>query len=375
MRLLLDGPDITSVLTKVHAEHGPDARIVSAERVRVGGLAGFFARERFEVAVEVGPPDPGTPSEPSEPSDEPAGSILDLAAAVDRLEREEGQLAVKPPVVAKTAGPSPGFAELLAVMGGPDGISRASAHPARPAATAPPVAPAPRDLTARSHERTDLCDRLRGLGVPEHLLASVGAGAAGDAVAVVTRLARLLPAPPTMPTGSGQVVVLVGDGVSAFEEAQRLARRARLAPSAVHLASPTPLGTGVPASRLVSSPAVAAERRARLARSATAAIVAVEAPFGEAGATWAARVVAALQPATTWYVAEASRKVADTADQICRIGGADGLVVTGTDATRDPATVLALRLPIAWLDGRRATAEAWTALLCGRLAEGDQTRC
>jgi len=52
-RLLLEGADIDELLARVRAEHGPDARIVHAEQKLVGGVAGFFAKRRFEVAVAV----------------------------------------------------------------------------------------------------------------------------------------------------------------------------------------------------------------------------------------------------------------------------------------------------------------------------------
>lgn len=52
-RLLLEGPDIEQLLARVRDEHGAHARIVSAEKVRTGGFGGFFAKQRFELAVEV----------------------------------------------------------------------------------------------------------------------------------------------------------------------------------------------------------------------------------------------------------------------------------------------------------------------------------
>jgi len=51
--LLLEGDDLEALLIKAHSEGGPDARIVRADKYRHGGLWGFFARERFEVAVEI----------------------------------------------------------------------------------------------------------------------------------------------------------------------------------------------------------------------------------------------------------------------------------------------------------------------------------
>ena len=52
-RLLLEGSDLAELMAHVQAEFGPGARIVRAERVRTGGFAGFFARERFELTVDV----------------------------------------------------------------------------------------------------------------------------------------------------------------------------------------------------------------------------------------------------------------------------------------------------------------------------------
>lgn len=49
----LEGPDLEALLAKVRAEYGERARIVEANRLRKGGIAGFFARETYEVVVDV----------------------------------------------------------------------------------------------------------------------------------------------------------------------------------------------------------------------------------------------------------------------------------------------------------------------------------
>jgi hypothetical protein len=54
-QLLLEGADIDELLLRVRREHGPDVRIVRAERKLVGGWGGFFAKRRFEVAIDVEP--------------------------------------------------------------------------------------------------------------------------------------------------------------------------------------------------------------------------------------------------------------------------------------------------------------------------------
>ena len=94
--LRLEGPDLPSLLEQVRAEYGPGARIVHAERIRRGGVGGFFARERYHVEVEVSEgsevrapsagPVGGQPAGPVGRGASSARSVLDL---VDRLNQEE----------------------------------------------------------------------------------------------------------------------------------------------------------------------------------------------------------------------------------------------------------------------------------------------
>ncbi|MEZ0166029.1 hypothetical protein AB2L27_14820 [Kineococcus sp. LSe6-4] len=53
MHLLLEGSDLGELLAEVRGQHGPAARVVRAERIRSGGVAGFFSKERYEVTVEM----------------------------------------------------------------------------------------------------------------------------------------------------------------------------------------------------------------------------------------------------------------------------------------------------------------------------------
>ncbi|WP_380176249.1 hypothetical protein ACFEMC_10920 [Kineococcus sp. DHX-1] len=53
MHLLLEGSDLGDLLAEVRTQHGPAARVVRAERIRSGGVAGFFSKERYEVTVEM----------------------------------------------------------------------------------------------------------------------------------------------------------------------------------------------------------------------------------------------------------------------------------------------------------------------------------
>jgi hypothetical protein len=55
-RVLLEGPAIEPLLAQVRDEYGSSVRIISADKVRSGGIGGFFAKQHYELSVEV--PDP-----------------------------------------------------------------------------------------------------------------------------------------------------------------------------------------------------------------------------------------------------------------------------------------------------------------------------
>ena len=95
---------LEDLLERVRTEVGADARIVAANRVRKGGIAGFFSRQAFEVLVEprAGDAHPVEPrandARPFDRSPSPArttdpdrirATILDLADAVSDIERED----------------------------------------------------------------------------------------------------------------------------------------------------------------------------------------------------------------------------------------------------------------------------------------------
>ena len=52
-QLLLEGQNLEALIVRARKEYGPGARVVRAEKVRVGGFLGFFTREHFELTVEI----------------------------------------------------------------------------------------------------------------------------------------------------------------------------------------------------------------------------------------------------------------------------------------------------------------------------------
>ncbi|GAA1412266.1 MULTISPECIES: hypothetical protein [Oerskovia] len=89
-RLRLAGDTLEAILDEARREHGPDVRIVSAERVITGGIKGLFGRQHYEAVVEVASPAPSRPTEHPVrfPAARRAGiaALLDDADEADRLQ-------------------------------------------------------------------------------------------------------------------------------------------------------------------------------------------------------------------------------------------------------------------------------------------------
>ncbi|MCL2091207.1 MAG: hypothetical protein FWH11_08310 [Micrococcales bacterium] len=107
-RLLLEGADLPELMEYVRTEFGPTAKIVRAERVRQGGFAGFFAKEKFELTVEVPPPPrlPVRPLRSHRPPPPAPSSLDDLLAAADAADAAPGSAPGAVPAVPQPA-PSP----------------------------------------------------------------------------------------------------------------------------------------------------------------------------------------------------------------------------------------------------------------------------
>jgi hypothetical protein len=93
-RVLLEGPAIEPLLAQVREEYGSSVRIISADKIRSGGFGGFFAKQRYELSVEV-PDDADKPRTTVKErvkrfstADEPAQTLeqlLERAEARDRV--------------------------------------------------------------------------------------------------------------------------------------------------------------------------------------------------------------------------------------------------------------------------------------------------
>lgn len=410
-RLLLEGSDLAELMSQVRVEFGPTARIVRAERVRSGGLAGFFARERYELTIDV--PDAPATAAPTlrerraamagQPAARPAPGLTGMDALLAAADAADGGMtqAVERPedVPPRVSTGEAAFADLLDQMRALSGLppedrvveipEQRTAEPETPTdagdpaarvfapiapapivpepiapalpAPEPPVVPVEQPATSRPGQVTRA--HLADLGVPEHLLTIVG-----DGPVQLSRLLAAVPTAPPLPHEPGSVLVVVGLPEDALRVAELLVLR--------HTSSGAVVRAGdveAPAARRLASPAAAARWRSQLDPHAEFTVVAVGVAPGRSRESAAAELIAALAPTQLWAVADARSKPRDCTRWLAAVGaqrGVDALAVTGLFDTSEPGTVLGLPVPVAWIDGVPASRMAWAAALGEHLPEG-----
>jgi hypothetical protein len=216
-----------------------------------------------------------------------------------------------------------------------------------------------------------LISHLLELGVPERLLGedfAVEVARLGAYAALTRALAAGLPTPPALPSGAGEVLLVVGPGVETLAAARSLAASMRLDGEQLQWASRGDLSALAPRSNRITSIDTALERRQEADRSSALTIVAVDVPLRAGGGAWLEQMVAVFAPVGVWAVVEATRKPEDVGPWLDALPRVDALMVQDTDLTADPAAVLSrTSTPVALLDGARATAHRWASLLCERL--------
>jgi hypothetical protein len=278
---------------------------------------------------------------------------------------------------------NPGFAEVLAGLQGAlagavetdgDGLDPADGVDAD-AATAPPPAAArragnlvrayrPENVTTATGETGPRAADLAALGVPEPMARR---GTDADPYRAAMQALADLPAPPAAPDRPGDVLVVAGELAHALPIARQVAADLRLDPATILLAGPSTAGTGVHPSRRITGPSDAERKARRMHRDDVPHVVVLDVPFTADDTGWARDVCDALGATAVWAVVDATRKTADAARHLRAIGDVDALAVHGARVTADPASPLGLPQPVALLEGRPATAQAWAALLAERL--------
>jgi hypothetical protein len=181
-----------------------------------------------------------------------------------------------------------------------------------------------------------------------------------------------LPRLPDLPGGTGLVIAVIGDRRSSLRLCRAMAKACGADPSQVVLAAPPGGGRGTaPAAGRIVDVTDATRERLAWRRRALPTFVAVDCPAALRGdgPAWARDVVAALEAHRVIGVVRAGRKVEDVAAWVELVGGVDGLALEALEETSTPYAVLALEIPVAYLDALEATPATWAqALLEGAAA-------
>jgi hypothetical protein len=343
-----EGTSIEAVLEEARAQVGAGVRIVEANRLRRGGIGGFFAKERFEVAVEV--LDAPAPV----PAPAPARRVLPPGVDPVLALAEEVSDGESMGTATSLSTEQDAFAELLGR------IARDVQEDSAPAPAPAPVAhhlpelttPAPTSLHGLSH-----------LGLPAAIVPT-----GEDTATGLLRALSALPVAGPVPKAAGDVVAVVGERDAALALARTIATELGLAHDEVVLASEHDDGQDLPLGCLLPTlPAVADERcSARWRRRPS--IVVVDVPVRPGASTFGRRALEALEPTATWGAVTAASKAEDVRAWSDSLGGLDAVAVDGLDLTTTPASILGTGIPVARLDGRPASPALWTALLMERLA-------
>lgn len=400
-RRRFEGTDVEALLDEVHKELGPDAQIVEANKLRKGGLGGFFARETFEIVAEPGViPTAGDTSAIRMPhadrtaDEEPAGGAPDgpalstesasFAEILDRLARdtiedEDPDPDDPPAVVARPAVLRRNAADARGAYAQPEPVALAAQdarvhewpsledleardRDAAPAVPAAPAAPVVAAVPARSAgERSPLVR----LGLPAALVPQPGSGR--DVQVALARRLQALPTAPEIPTAPGSVIAIVGNGTESVRVARRLASELSVDPDDVVVASQAN-DEQLPPWLHVADAGSAAQRRRAWWRRGRLTLVAVDNTETTDDAVWTRGVLDAIEPTLAWGVVDATRKPEDVAAWADKLGALDAIALENIRATVSPAAILHVGIPVASIDGRRATPERWAQVLATRLA-------
>jgi hypothetical protein len=329
------------------------------------------------AAVATGRPDDDAVTEPTvrrRPFVPP--SLLGDELALERATRDANDVEVLRPALTKVGPaleePAP-VNDLAARLWAQRDAALAAAPAAKPAAASVPVpVPHPTAMTedlepaAPSEPATTHVDVEPDADTAPSTSPHASVELDVEAVAPILRLApstavdaattTLAVATPLMPRRPGDLLVLLGDAVSAYAAARTMAAGARIPAALVHVVSDSTPVPGLPRKQRLHDVLEARLAGAQLAMNRTSGIVVIDAPLSLVadpfGQEWVGDVLDALDATTVWAVVDATRRTEDIARWLSVLPDPTGLVVHDLALTSDPEAVHTLGVPVAIVDGK-----------------------
>ena len=389
--LLFEGRDLEEVLSEAQLVFGPEVEIVQANRVRKGGVFGFFAREWYEVWAHG----------PAHQLANPALALLDRDADVDEIDTFQSM--VTNALAAQTGGD--GFSSAMDQFfteerGG--GTPVANTAPTR--ARVPVDASSGRAPTTDSGggiavverpTRTELADAVAAV-VPAAAaaIAPVSAAAATPATSAAVALedaprgASIFDEPrqartdllwavldrietmteiPTLPDQG--IVVFIGEVSTTLPLVQELGHRLGVWGNEVAVVT-RHQHEDVPTWLTVDDLGDLAARAPRWRKRDNVVPVIVDGSIDSPDLDWIGDALDALEAAQTRLVAEAWRLPEQVGRVAIRLGGVDAIELAHAGDSIDPLAMLDLDIPIGSVEGRPASPELLAAVWLDRRRRG-----
>jgi len=385
--LLFEGRDLEEVLSEAQLVFGPDVEIVQANRVRKGGLFGFFAREWFEVWAHG----------PAEARANPALALLDRDAADEEIDTFQSM--VTNALAAQSTGD--GFGNAMEQFFGddpraeysPGGLGPSGHQQAAPAVatSATPRPPEGGVALAERPTRMERADAIAGVlptapALPDSASTPAIAPATSAAVALedAPRGASIFDEPrqsqtdllwavldrietmtdvPQLPTEG--IVAFIGDASTALPLVQELGHRLGAWGNEVAVVTRRQ-HDDIPAWLAVDDLDDLASRAPRWRKRDGVVPVIIDDSIDKPSLDWVGETMDALSPAQTRLVAEAWRLPEQVGRVALRLGGVDALELAQAGETIDPLAMLDLDIPIGSVEGRPASPELLAAVWLDR---------
>lgn len=355
-RFRVRGATLEGLKWRLQDQYGSRARIISAERIQVGGLFGLGASTSYEVEVEVdgGPVAPHTgagipgvygggsgagvsgagPAVPPLPS---RRGISALLAEADRLE------------LAGSAGSSP---TVPSGLGAPSGSAGAAASGSP--GTALPGTALSRTALARTASPGSAA-AIEALRLPRVDPLSTQSPVFEQVLAAMEdKLEDETTGVPRLAAGPGDLVVLAGLRDAPLNVARSMARSLGRAPGVELRTAGEHRAGGVEHVILDGGGLRQAQALAAVAGKPVVVAFSVGNPTPSNPF-----LLSGITPDQVWAVVDAAHKPEDTQSwvrQVAWFTDIDALAVYGAADTATPETVNELGYPVGWLDGHRATA-------------------